>query len=958
VADAERTLQIEVESLNDTSVLRAFVAAERLPTPEEFDRASSTRRFDPLVRIPAVEPGTYYVLVSLEDLSGQETAELEIHASYLSTIRLTSITPSTAGNAGRITVRVDGAQFRPSTVFRLERGGADSIEPVSRDVIDSGTAILTFDLTDVPPGDYDFTASTEVEILAFDEVTEEVVLETHLIESTTFFRPFAVTEGGGPDLRFELTAPRAVRFGRDMAVPLSITNVGTNDSPVPVVQLQSPDGALISLDGRFDASARAQRQFVPLGSRRPGVLIPSESWSLVFYARPTGVGNARFEVRQVNRADGPLDWGVLEPLYRDQGPADQWEAAWARYNELVGGEWSTYVDRLRETATANADGVATYFTVEELIRLLLAMAHAETDLLVFENALAPDGGVAGVGENCVECTSNAAQLLAYTALGRAVAVFYATQGYDAARTALNRFLDNTGGQLSWSADSAISAKIHADAQIQEWLSELKTAIRAALGSRDLSELPCDGLWQSLSLSEFDELAGDPNLLVRSGINFSQEASDTGQLLGRVSAHVHLDLSRVRVRKSCSSDECCAGVDVALDIVLRIEDVYDFCPGGRGTGREWLVIQRLRQLETCGAATEVAVSATVRDSSADALPCDEDCEDREPPEPPEDVPPDGEDGTQVIRSWDPNEKIGPAGIGAARIIRPKQPLLYTINFENQASAGAAALEVRVTDVLDPNLDLSTVEIVEIGVDDFRYTFPPGTKNHRASFEVDGWTFDEEGVWRRERTPLILNIETELDVETRTLSWTFAAVDPTTGAWPEDPFGGLLPPNCMFEDANCDCSLPPDDIDSDCKDGRGEGFIRFVVYPIEDIEEGSVISNHASIVFDYNEPIVTEVVTNTILSATLFQRGDANVDGDFDISDAIAILGFLFIGRPAALDCDDAGDIDDNGEVEMSDAIRALSRLFLSGPPPAAPFEECGPDETLDDLSCMSYAPCGG
>ena len=62
-----------------------------------------------------------------------------------------------------------------------------------------------------------------------------------------------------------------------------------------------------------------------------------------------------------------------------------------------------------------------------------------------------------------------------------------------------------------------------------------------------------------------------------------------------------------------------------------------------------------------------------------------------------------------------------------------------------------------------------------------------------------------------------------------------------------------------------------------------------------------------------------------AATFFLRGDSNVDGKMDTSDAIYTLNFLFTGgRP--IGCGDAADANDDGRVDMSDAIHTLS--FLS------------------------------
>ena len=72
------------------------------------------------------------------------------------------------------------------------------------------------------------------------------------------------------------------------------------------------------------------------------------------------------------------------------------------------------------------------------------------------------------------------------------------------------------------------------------------------------------------------------------------------------------------------------------------------------------------------------------------------------------------------------------------------------------------------------------------------------------------------------------------------------------------------------------------------------------------------------------------------------GDITQDGSFDLTDGIALLGYLFQGTPARLPCgdgtaDDPANIsllDDNGDgdVNLSDAVYILVYLFSGGPPP--------------------------
>jgi hypothetical protein len=82
---------------------------------------------------------------------------------------------------------------------------------------------------------------------------------------------------------------------------------------------------------------------------------------------------------------------------------------------------------------------------------------------------------------------------------------------------------------------------------------------------------------------------------------------------------------------------------------------------------------------------------------------------------------------------------------------------------------------------------------------------------------------------------------------------------------------------------------------------------------------------------------------------FVRGDPNVDNKHNITDAVFILQYLFTGsdKPS---CMKAADSNDTGEVDLSDAVYLLNYLFVGGPAPEEPFPTCGPDPTIDELTC--------
>jgi hypothetical protein len=60
--------------------------------------------------------------------------------------------------------------------------------------------------------------------------------------------------------------------------------------------------------------------------------------------------------------------------------------------------------------------------------------------------------------------------------------------------------------------------------------------------------------------------------------------------------------------------------------------------------------------------------------------------------------------------------------------------------------------------------------------------------------------------------------------------------------------------------------------------------------------------------------------------MYRSGDSEPDGLVLISDAIRILGFLFLGE-APLSCPDAGDWNDDGRLDITDPVGILGWLFL-------------------------------
>ena len=94
-------------------------------------------------------------------------------------------------------------------------------------------------------------------------------------------------------------------------------------------------------------------------------------------------------------------------------------------------------------------------------------------------------------------------------------------------------------------------------------------------------------------------------------------------------------------------------------------------------------------------------------------------------------------TDVVASWDPNEMVGPQGVGDKNYIGETQTMNYRILFENKAEAGEAAYRVRVSDELDENVfDISTARFGETSHDGLGYNWKMTREGNKLSWDIEG------------------------------------------------------------------------------------------------------------------------------------------------------------------------------------------------------------------------------
>lgn len=183
------------------------------------------------------------------------------------------------------------------------------------------------------------------------------------------------------------------------------------------------------------------------------------------------------------------------------------------------------------------------------------------------------------------------------------------------------------------------------------------------------------------------------------------------------------------------------------------------------------------------------------------------------------------------SVDPNYKTGPQGGSAANFINKGDILEYTIHFENLDTATAPAAEVVVVDTLDMNaLDLSTFSFTGFGQTDSTVNLNVPSRNFVTEIDL------------QPAKNAILRVAGTLDTLTGVVRCSYRSLDPLTTEIAPLLNDGFLNPNVS----------PPE----------GEGFVSFKVKPKSNVTHLQQINNRATIYFDNNAPMATNVYLNTI------------------------------------------------------------------------------------------------
>ncbi|GAB4015093.1 hypothetical protein GCM10028808_39480 [Spirosoma migulaei] len=267
------------------AVNRIFIRKDTLPTANQYTYlAAEPFKANQTLIIPSLQAGTYYLLGL-----GLDTAKTRQPVSLLARIipfGISAVDAKEGGNTGLVTVKITGARFDATTLFRLRKSGADLITPYKVQLMDQTLAYVTFDLQNKSLGIYD--------VVAEKPGSQTTVLATSFTIKLGPGNSQAANGNGGPaygtgficnitndgldqQLTADFVTPAAIRFATVGTFTVYFKNEGSVDIPVPTrFLIATSEGAALAFtadklsENKTDLILVCQEENGPPGILRPG----------------------------------------------------------------------------------------------------------------------------------------------------------------------------------------------------------------------------------------------------------------------------------------------------------------------------------------------------------------------------------------------------------------------------------------------------------------------------------------------------------------------------------------------------------------------------------------------------------------------------------------------------------------------------------------------------------------
>ena len=358
----DEPMLIWLDCVDNSASTELFVRHGAVPDRGRYDFAHSIPFTDDHeIVIQPTLAGDYYVLVRGDDVpAGPSPYTL---GARLLEFEIRGIVPSQAGNAGSVTTLIQGGQLSPDTVARLVNGRT-VVEGV---IWPGGTPTemyATFDLTGVPPGDYD------------------VQIEEPGRAQDTLPLGMAIAQGTGPNLAVHLLAPAALRAGQPFELYIEYGNIGDADLLAPLFSLSGPNSVSLRLYPNEDPWTGPVQVLGISTDGPPSILRPGMWHRIPAYGQaPGSPGSIVLELGMLTADPAPIEWDELEQELRpDSIPAELWAALWANLTTAIGGTWADFLTAMNDSAAFLASVGDRTYDVRELFAAVVRSASGDLGL--------------------------------------------------------------------------------------------------------------------------------------------------------------------------------------------------------------------------------------------------------------------------------------------------------------------------------------------------------------------------------------------------------------------------------------------------------------------------------------------------------------------------------------------------------------------------------------------------
>ena len=299
--------------------------------------------------------------------------------------------------------------------------------------------------------------------------------------------------------------------------------------------------------------------------------------------------------------------------------------------------------------------------------------------------------------------------------------------------------------------------------------------------------------------------------------------------------------------------------------------------------------------------------------------------------------------KIVRSWDPNEMIGPVGYGDDNYIGQTNTIGYRILFENKKEATAPAYRIRITDVLDEDVfDLTSVRFEGTSHDGEGYNWKMTQEGSTLSWDIEGIELppnvnapEGEGY-----VAFSVNLKPDLDNQTQIKNKATIIFDYNEPIETNEFVNtlDLMPPTATMLTA----SATGQDVTVKCSGRDGEsGVGHYMFYAMAGDGEPMFIGDEveSQVIFtvpaganpsDYKfYALAVDNVGNiqedapAAVSVSAGLKGDVNGDGEVTVADVNAIISVIInnTSNPNA-------DVNGDGEISVAD-INTVISIILKG-----------------------------